>query len=224
MKLSHDADDDEAARSIIDAQLRRPDEAVWAQLMSNTYAMQTHRVLCTIEDQTTSSHTHRSEDIAAARQRNLTGDIPGEEWARMADEYTEWRKRAAHFLTIVRQRKRYAADRANALRGFDQADEVRQVLRTLAEAVAEHRAATEAAGVEPEQHDRMLWLRLDSLSVEVPNGANWKTKLSLRDWIAPKEPFGKRIAAKEKRAKRTGRKTPAVREAHQLMSGASPSS
>jgi hypothetical protein len=207
VKISHDPEDDQVGRRIVDAQLRHPDETVWAQLYSDTYARQTHRILGTVEDATVSSLTHRGEDIAAARARFLRKEITAAQGAQLADDYGEWKKRAIHVLAITRERKRFAADRANKLRGFDWGRDVLDTLRTLAQAVAEHQAASEAAGIEPEPHDRLLWLRLSTLRVVI--GADTGRVITLDELATPKKPRSMQLSSAGRRKQRTGRKSPA---------------
>jgi hypothetical protein len=207
VKISHDPEDDQTGRRIIDAQLRHPDETVWAQLYSDTYALQTHRILTAIEDATRSSLTHRGEDIAAERARFLRKEITDAHWAQLADDYSEWKKRAIHVLTITGERRRFAADRANRLRGFEWGRDVLGTLRVLAQAVAEHQAASEAAGIEPEPHDRLLWLRLSTL--RVTPGMNASRVITLDELADPKRTRSMQLSSAGRRKKRTGRKSPA---------------
>jgi hypothetical protein len=205
MKPTHDPDDDAAARQFIDNLLRRSDDDAWKSLLSDTYARQTQRVLKTIEDAAISSRTHRNEEISALRQKFLAGEIDQQRWDTLADEFSEWRKRVTHFEALVRERRRQAADRADKLRGYALAREVTSTLVALAKAVDEHRRATEDAGIEPESHDRLLWLRLQTLAVPVEEGLR---KINLQDFIThrPSSRGSEKTADRSRR--RTGRRTP----------------
>jgi len=204
MNLTHDPDDDDAARDVIEDFLRRPRDAGWAQLMSDTYVRQTHRVLRTMEEAAVNSRTHRNEEISALRQKFLSGDLGQHQYQTQVNEYSEWRKRVTHFETVVREKLRQAADRANHVRGYTEAKALKDTLSKLARAVSDHRAASESAGIEPEPHDRLLWLRLQTLTISVDQGLR---SIDLDHWIKDKERTSPRSASTN-RIRRTGRKLP----------------
>lgn len=159
---------DDLAEDYLNRELRNPRSTAWPVLLSDEYATQTHRVLASFREQIDNTFVHRNAAMAEVRARFTAGEISRVELARHRADYEDWKRKAQNFRTLVEQRYRQAADAANARRGYDLANRMRDVLLTLAEAVMEHRERVDDE-YEPTVEDRVLWARLSTLRVPAEN-------------------------------------------------------
>jgi hypothetical protein len=86
------------------------------------------------------------------------------DWFAAKADYNRWRRRAVGMRRALQDRLtvlRVARQGGHQLRMEAERSHYRRLVRTLAVAIAAHRQASAAAGIDPEPHDRTLWAALD---------------------------------------------------------------
>ncbi|MFJ9782580.1 hypothetical protein ACIRSS_23565 [Amycolatopsis sp. NPDC101161] len=82
------------------------------------------------------------------------------EYHQAAAAYQEWKSRTVHFANCARARRSELEDRVCRINQHDTLDLTATALRTLTQAIADHRDAIRSGSREETAADRMLWLRL----------------------------------------------------------------
>ncbi|WP_328442800.1 hypothetical protein [Amycolatopsis sp. NBC_00438] len=155
MQLSYAVDDDNAAIEAVGAEINRPDPARWrAMTASDDRLRQTYRALGQLLKRVEVAFIQRKADLRAFR-----GSRP--EYHQAAAAYEEWKSRTVHFANCARSRRSQLRDRVRRISQHDDLGRMAAALRTLTQAVAEHRDAIRNGSREETAADRMLWLRLD---------------------------------------------------------------
>jgi hypothetical protein len=155
MELSYAADDDHAAIEAVGAEINRPDPVRWqAMTTGDDRLLQTYRALGQLLQRVEVAFAQRK-----AALRAFEGSRP--EYRQAAAAYEEWKSRTVHFANCTRTRRSELHDRVRRINQHDALDRVAAALRTLTQAVADHRDAIRNDSREETAADRMLWLRLD---------------------------------------------------------------
>jgi hypothetical protein len=165
--LPYGPGDDSSAEEYVRQILRRPGPVDWSALLAGDRVVQTYRVLRRIESRAAQIRVRHRETVALAGADRDAGRITAAQYADRYREYTAWRERAAVFDRVVQQYLDMAADRVRVVRGDVVADSLRDVLLTLAMAVAEHR---EAHAGDESLADTALWARLRILPWPTTSG------------------------------------------------------
>ncbi|MFI7114912.1 hypothetical protein [Amycolatopsis sp. NPDC049868] len=120
---------------------------------------QTYRALGLLIKKVEVSFLRRKADLRAFEGTR-------KEYRQAAADYENWKSRTVHFANCARERRAELEGRVRLLEQSHAFEEIRTALRTLAQAVSDHRDTIRTSGRQETTADRMLWLRLDLL----PNG------------------------------------------------------
>ncbi|MFI9452537.1 hypothetical protein [Amycolatopsis sp. NPDC052450] len=157
MRLPYAVDDARAAVEAVGQDINRPDAARWRAMTADDERLQqTYRALGMLIKQVEVSFLKRRAELRAFEGNRM-------EYRQAASEYEEWKSRTVHFANRARERRAELEHRVRLLTRNRAIDEVRTTLRTLAQAVADHRDAIRSSGREETTADRLLWVRLDIL-------------------------------------------------------------
>lgn len=162
--------DDEVARRFIVRQLERPQEEVWAVLLSERYVRQTARVLDVLNQELMADRAGKVYPTAAAKAQAAKRDASVQIRRRAAREAMGRGLPAGDGLSLLQAKldKQVAHARHKA----EQAKALRVALRDLTLAVSRHECASGGAAA-----DAALWRRLRE--IEVPFGTGKTTLIEL---------------------------------------------
>ncbi|MFI5560750.1 hypothetical protein ACIA2T_15860 [Amycolatopsis japonica] len=157
MRLPYAIDDEHAAVIAVGQEINRPDAARWrAMTTEDDRLRQTYRALGLLIKKVEVSFLKRKADLRAFEGTR-------KEYRRAAAEYEDWKSRTVHFANRARERRAELEDRVRLLKQSHGFAEIRTALRTLAQAVSDHRDTIRSSGRPETTADRMLWVRLDLL-------------------------------------------------------------
>lgn len=183
MTLPYRNDDDQAARRFIDSALRHQNPKAWAELVEADYAEQTYRILVQIEQSIQTAFAARAGENQRLLADREAGLVSLHEMRTKTAEYGEWKTRTNHFrglvtdrLAEVRRAKKDANRARWTQRKLTENDHLRLVLARLADAVARHRRDC----TNPTTEDRLLWARLDTLTL--PDGEPGRPAVTLAEY------------------------------------------
>ncbi|WP_409496082.1 hypothetical protein [Amycolatopsis sp. cmx-11-12] len=117
---------------------------------------QTYRALGLLIKQVEVAFIKRKADLRAFQGTR-------EDYRETASEYEAWKSRTVHFTNCARERRGELEPRIRLLNEARVIDEMRSALRTLAQAVADHRDGIRNSSRVETTADRMLWVQLDLL-------------------------------------------------------------
>ena len=163
MQLPYGPEDDIAAYDVVSNEVKWPNQDRWLAMTTDDRVLQTHRVLRAMIRTTEVTFTHRNAELAAVRARFTAGEITDSDRRQAVQEYEEWKASAANFRAKALARRDQIAHRVRQLGGDEALHATWSALRTLAVAVADHQT-TIREHREPTAADRLLWLRLDTLT------------------------------------------------------------
>ena len=166
--LPYGPDDDPAAEIYVREALRRSQRGNWLALLADDRVVQTYRVLRRIESGATQTRVHHREAIKSAEADRDAGLISAARYAEKYREYAQWRERSLVFDGVLRQYLDLAVEKVRATRRDAVTESLREVLLTLAVAVAEHQ---DAHAGEESLADTALWARLRLLPWPTTTGA-----------------------------------------------------
>ncbi|MEU3767980.1 hypothetical protein AB0E55_23255 [Amycolatopsis keratiniphila] len=157
MRLPYAIDDEHAAVIAVGQEINHPDTARWrAMTTKDDRLRQTYRALGLLIKQVEVSFLKRKADLRAFEGTR-------KEYRQAASEYEDWKSRTVHFANRARERRAELEDRVRLLKQSHGFAEIRTALRTLAQAVADHRDTIRRSDCQETTADRMLWVRLDLL-------------------------------------------------------------
>jgi hypothetical protein len=188
-ELPYPPDDDANARTHIINEITDPRPERWRAMTTDTYLLQTYRVLVAIERDIHAGFATRKAEIADVRAKFTAGEISDAERRTKVDEYNTWKKTNLNCQLATEQRRRQIVYRVRALHGDLAYEQVRDTLLTLARAVDAHRH-TLPAERGPVRADRILWTRLATLQMTLghPNFGDDCARVTLADAILANDP------------------------------------
>lgn len=173
LPVTHDPEDDAAARVLIVDQLFAEDEneSVWNLLTAEPYVLQTDRVLrqidCEAQEQLGLSRTSALNIQTRLRNKEISKSQAGQ----LTEAQAVLTSQANRIRQRCNRRRIQLEPTLKRLRSQERdtglARERKALLDTviiLAQAVSDHRLRVEQ-DYEPENHDRLLWARLSTLSI-----------------------------------------------------------
>jgi len=180
LPVTHDPDDDGAARVLIVDQLFVEDEneSVWSLLTAEPYVLQTDRILRQVDCEALEQLALGKAAVLSVRGRLRSKEISKNQALQLETGQTILTAQA----NVIRQRcNRRRVQLEPALRKLRSQERDTEVAREreamldtviiLARAVSDHRRCVEDE-YEPESHDRLLWARLSALSIPFARAAD----------------------------------------------------
>ncbi len=157
MRLPYAVDDAHAAVEAVGQDINRPDAARWRAMTADDERLrQTYHALGMLIKQVEVSFLKRKADLRAFEGTR-------KDHRQAAAEYEDWKSRTVHFANRARERRAELEHRVRLLKQNRAINQAQTTLRTLAQAVADHRDAIRSGGREETTADRLLWVRLDVL-------------------------------------------------------------
>lgn len=166
--LPYAPDDDTKARAHLETELRHPDLARWRAMCSDTYLLQTYRLLCALDRDIDATFARRRAELAATQAAYSARQISAEQRATERARFERWKANAITFRNKIHERRDQLVPRVRDLRGDTGYQHLRDSYLALAAAVAQHRTTLTRQDPHGEQRDttdRMLWALLDVLTI-----------------------------------------------------------
>lgn len=179
LPVTHDPDDDGAARALIVDQLFAEDEneSVWSLLTTEPYVLQTDRILRQVDCEALEQLALGKSAALSVRGKLRNREISKNQLLQLEAGQAILTAQANMIRQRCNRRRVQLEPTLRKLRSQERdtalARERKAMLDTviiLARAVSDHRRCVEGE-YEPENHDRLLWARLSALSIPCERAA-----------------------------------------------------